>query len=179
MQERLESSPVGRRAISWLAILVVASVVLSNLPGSELKNRLMRAARPVLLVTGLDQNWGVYAPNPPTSTAEVFARMTYSDGATHTWRIPRGNPVLRRPYRDYRWLKFSEYVNPSAHPDLLKGFVEWLARTELRDGRAPMRIVVVRRLRELVPPGEGGEKRPWKEEVVYEWEQGPEEQDRT
>ena len=64
MQERLESSAVGRAVISAFAVVTVVALALWNLPDSEIKRKALTVVRPYVTALGLEQNWGVFAPDP-------------------------------------------------------------------------------------------------------------------
>ena len=81
MQKRLESSRAGRAAISVFIVVTVVSVVVWNLPPSEIKNEALAFTGPYVRATGLNQNWGVFAPDPRRHTLELYARVRYADGS--------------------------------------------------------------------------------------------------
>ena len=91
MQERLESSRAGRAAISVFIVVTVVSVVVWNLPPSEIKNEALAFTGPYVRATGLNQNWGVFAPDPRRHTLELYARVRYADGSEEVVALPRGD----------------------------------------------------------------------------------------
>ena len=60
--------------------------------------------RPFVEATGLDQNWGVFAPNPRRQGIELEARIVFADGTRAVWTHPKGDPVIHA-YRTVRWRK--------------------------------------------------------------------------
>ncbi len=153
MQERLESSVLGRVLLSILILLVLACVVVWNLPESELARRGQYRLKPVVNAVGLDQTWAVFAPDPPRQELELEARIAYTDGTERTWRVPTGNALLGA-YRDYRWLKWAEWLTGGHDVPLWKWAAEWIVREERRAGRRPVSVTLIRQVFEL-PIGRG------------------------
>jgi hypothetical protein len=54
----------------------------------------LRADHPYLYGLDLEQNWGVFAPDPRQETVDVLARVSFADGSQQTWQIPRRDPVV-------------------------------------------------------------------------------------
>ena len=153
MQERLEASIVGRVLISVLVVVVLAAVLVLNLPESELGRRGRYRLKPVINATGLDQTWAVFAPDPPRQELELEARIAYADGTESTWRVPTGNPVLGA-YRDYRWLKWAEWMTSGGHLALWTPAAAYIARHEQAAGRNPVSVTLLRQVFDL-PLGSG------------------------
>lgn len=153
VQERLESSTAGRVVISLFLLITVISLVVWNLPQSELKKQGLKPVRPYVNATGLDQNWGVFAP-PPRQLVVLEARIAYEDGVQRTWSLPRGGPVLDA-YWDYRWRKYTEWARNDNRRYLWEPTAAWIARHERAQGRRPVTVVLSRRVTQLRPPGAG------------------------
>lgn len=157
VQERLESSRAGRAVIS-LGILVVLGVLLTwNLPASELARRTQPWFQRLTYGTGLDQNWSVFAPDPPQSELNFQARILYDDGTERTWEVPEGN-ALTGAYWDYRWVKWGEIISAGTDARNWLPAAEWIARQETDAGRRPVSVTLVRRI-EPIPIG-GGQDQP-------------------
>jgi hypothetical protein len=166
VQQRLESSVAGRAAISVFLLFTVFSLVVWNLPSSEIKRRAFKVVRPYITATSLDQNWGVFAPDPRRISIDIQARVRYADGTSETIDVPRGNDVYGA-YWDYRWWKWAEWIRQDAQKDLWKPAALWFARKASTDGRKPTRVVLVRRWYDLRPPGPGPSRGPWHEFAFY------------
>ncbi len=148
VQQRLESSRIGRLVIS-LGILVVLGTVLTwNLPSSELAIRTQPPFQRVLYATGLDQNWSVFAPDPPRAEVDFQARIAYNDGTERLWEVPTGDPVLGA-YWDYRWLKWGEIVSAGIDARLWLPAARWIARQETDAGRHPVTVTLFRHITPL------------------------------
>ncbi len=159
MQERLESSVGGRMLISLFIGVVLLVVVVWNLPASDLGRRAQYRVGGIVNAMGLDQTWAVFAPDPPRQELNLEARIVYDDGTERSWRVPTGDPVLS-PYRDYRWLKWAEWMANGSDVSLWAPAAAWIAREEENAGRHPVSVSLVRQSYDL-PIGKGrGEPRP-------------------
>jgi hypothetical protein len=166
VQQRLESSPAGRIAISVFVVFTLVCVVFWNLPDSEIKRKSLGVVRPYMTATSLEQNWGVFAPDPRRQTLEVIARVRYADGGQETLQVPRGNDFFGG-YWDYRWWKWVEWVRQDARRDLWKPAALWFAGRAAADGRTPTQVVLVRRWYDILPPGPGPDRTEWREAEFY------------
>ena len=153
LQERLEASVVGRVVISLFVLFTVVGLVVWNMAPSELRKQALRTFRPYVNATGLDQNWGVFAP-PPRQLVVLEARIAYEDGTHRAWTLPRGAPLLDA-YWDYRWRKYTEWARNDNRRFLWEPTAAWIARHERAQGRRPVTVVLSRRVTPLRPPGPG------------------------
>ena len=166
LQERFEASDIGRMLISAALIFTIIGLVVWNLPGGKLQQRLIPVERPYFQAAGLDQGWGVFAPDPRQTTNDFYARLDYPNGSQIVWRYPLGNPLLAT-YRTFRWQKWSEHVTIDVQY-LLAPTAQWLVRTKVRDGQHPVEVTLVQRFADTPPPDS---KAPlqWQENVLYTW----------
>ena len=167
MQERLERSRAGRVGISLFVIVVVASIVASGLTNGSLKPALLRHDQKLLALTGLDQRWDIFAPDPRRKVVDVRATIAYADGRVEQWRPPRGVPVLGG-YWDGRWRKWMDnamLVGPRS--ELWPGLAAWLGRERVKNGRQPVRVTLLGRYYEQRGPGATPLRGPWRDLVVY------------
>lgn len=174
MQQRIEANPLGRRMLSGVLVLILGAMIVSNLPPSRLRTTAMRSLRPVLDLTGLHQNWNLFAPNPRRVTLHLEARITYADGTTETWQPPKGDPFVG-VYRTFRWRKWASYVvDRSDDSDLWAPTAAWIAGTRVRDGKRPVLVEIVRRSYVAPRPGSGSTRvPPWRERVLFTARYGP------
>lgn len=159
-QEKLESDPLGRASITGVIIFVLGTLLASNLPDSGLQRVIADVVRPVRNGVGLDQAWGVFAPDPRSTVYDFEARITYDDGTTARWRFPDGDPVISS-YRDYHWQKFSESVRLDNQKQLWRPFAAWLAQLHDARDRHPVSVTLIRRWSDLNPPGTNPDRGPW------------------
>lgn len=169
VQQKLESSRVGRAAISVFIVVTIASVVVWNMPSSALKAEALAFTGPYVRAAGLNQNWGVFAPDPRRHTLQLLARVRYADGSEEVVSIPRGGRLVGG-YWDYRWRKWAEWTSTDDHSDLWQPAAEWFARRARTQGRSPVSVTLVRRWRDLLPPGTGPSAGEWQEYAYYTYE---------
>ena len=103
----LAGTRLGRLSISVVVVCVFASIVVANLPDSPTQDRLSPIAEPLVDGLGVRQGWAVFSPNPTSISVLLEARLTYDDGTTSTWRVPRGGPVLDS-VRSERWRQIDQ-----------------------------------------------------------------------
>jgi hypothetical protein len=153
LQERFESSVPGRVVISLVLIATLITILTANLPASRLQDLLVSADHAYLYGAGLDQGWGVFAPEPRRETIDFTARVTFADGSQATWQVPKRNSVIGE-YIDYRWLKWTEYVVSPAHTELSRPIALYVARKLATPQRRPVRVSLTNRWYQLDPPGD-------------------------
>ncbi len=143
VQQRLESSRLGRLVLSVGILVILGAVFTWNLPPSELARKTQPSFQRIIYATGLDQNWSVFAPEPPRAEVNFRARIAYQDGTERTWNVPTGDALLGA-YWDYRWLKWGEIVSAGIDARLWLPAAQWIARQEIGAGRRPMTVTLFR-----------------------------------
>jgi hypothetical protein len=166
LQDRIEEALLGRAMISAFVAITVVALVLWNLPDSDVRARALPVVEPYIWSTGLDQNWGVFAPDPRREVTNLVARATYADGRVEEFEFPRGDPLLFA-YWDYRWRKWDEWAVGTEHQDLWQPTAAWFAREAADAGEAPLNVTLVKRSYALLPPGPGPERGAWQENAYY------------
>jgi hypothetical protein len=161
---RFEESVVGRVVISLCLVFTLGAILVVNMPDSELKGTVSTVTAPFLNATGLDQNWGVFA-TPRMLSAYVDGRVDYRDGSSGVFPIP-ARPGLAA-YSDYRWQKFEEMVRTDDNQQLWAPYAEYLANRARAEGHDPVRVSLVRRWADTLPPGPGADRGPWREFTFY------------
>jgi hypothetical protein len=151
-QERFEGSRWGRIAISGFLLLTLVATVASNLPASHLRSEILKPGQKYLNALGLEQNWGVFAPDPRRQVIGLRARITYSNGDVEIWRPPSGGPLIGT-YWDYRWRKFAEFATADNQQALWHWTAAWLAKTKRQGNARPTLVTLVKRSYDLPPPG--------------------------
>lgn len=163
------ASRLRRGLISVFLIVTIVSVVSHFLYAPALQKAMYKVTRPYAAALALDQNWGVFAPEPRPQTISMRARIFYADGTAEWWDLPKSNPVIGE-YVDYRWRKWLEYIiNPDFRTVLFKPLAVWLARTHADAHHVPVRIVFVTRWFDLYSPGavKGRLRSDWREAAYY------------
>jgi hypothetical protein len=170
--ERFEASARGQALLSVLLVVVIAGIVVVNLPDSKLTSTASDVADPMVNALGLNQNWNVFAPEPRKESIGLRARVTFADGGHTTWRPYVGGDLIGH-YRDYRWGKYMENVRLDSNRALWPGLAAWVARTAEEDeGRTVARVVLIRRWREVRPPGARTNQGPQQQYLFYRWRPG-------
>jgi predicted DCC family thiol-disulfide oxidoreductase YuxK len=167
LQQRIEQSDFGRGLITAFLLATLIAIVVENLPNSAIRHHVMRPGQPYLNALGLDQNWGLFAPDPRRSVIDVYAIVKYDDGSTAVWRFPH-NDALVGTYRDYRWRKWAENVfNTDNGVVLWRPAAVWAGRQMSRAGRQEQTVTLVRRWANLSPPGVSPSQRPWRSQSFF------------
>ena len=79
-----------RIVITIFLLITLAAVLVQNMPTSVTKAGLIVAAQPYLNLTGLDQGWSIFSPNPRQQSVFVLARIDRADGSVELRPIPTG-----------------------------------------------------------------------------------------
>ena len=166
LQERFERSRVGRVLISLFVLATLVTVLTANLPASRLQSVLLRADHPYLNAADLEQNWGVFAPDPRTQTVEVMARVQFADGSQETWQIPARDPVVGE-YIDYRWRKWEEWVVSPSYAFLYRPGAIYAARRLATPERQPVRVGLIDRSHQITVPGQAATSLPGSTDHTY------------
>jgi hypothetical protein len=159
----------GRRVRDVVAIVLVGSMAVSALPDSGLGDTLRTVERPVTDVTGLSQNWALFAPVPRNNFLRLRAEIERADGTVEEWIPPVGDRLVG-VYRTYRWRKWANGVVVPDASLLHRGAAEHL-RARFADAGPP--ITEVRLYRgwfQQEPPGSGvpADREPaFVEELLY------------
>jgi len=168
LQRRIEESPLGRGALSTLLVVTLVAIVAINLPGSDLRQQLLRVGQPYLNALGLDQNWALFAPDPRRVAIDVTALVQFDDGSTASWSFPHDG-ALFGAYRDYRWRKWEESLitDPAAGSQLWEPATLWAASREARPGHSISRVTLLERYASIAAPGVQPSVGPSRQRTLY------------
>jgi len=162
----LARTPWGRAVLSVFLVLTLAAVISSVMPESTLRDDLNGVALPYLVATGLDQRWGVFAPNPRQDTTFVSARVVQADGTVTVYPLPGGTGLSE--YWDYRWLKYGEWMwTLRAASTERATYARWIVERDRAAGGHPVRVILMRHTRDSKPPGPGPDYGPWTDVTFY------------
>ena len=155
IQERLESSRAGRWFISVVLVVILAGIVVANLPAGAVQRRLAVVTRPYMNATGLDQRWSMFT-YPRRDILFLEARVVHADGRVTTWRPPVDAGVLSG-YRAAHWRKLVEHVagrpeEPDTWPQLWEPLARYVASQATDDGARPVSVTLVKRTAFILPP---------------------------
>jgi hypothetical protein len=168
LSERIERSSLGRLIISVGIVLVVLCEVGTGIPSSAIKAKEGATAVRVSRFMGVEQNWGVFSPDPRSSSINMYAIVRFEDGSSERWDLPDGGPVVEN-FRYYRWRKWLERIRADDFSHLWEPSARWIA--SLHDDRpSPVtEVELIRLYRENVVRGE---QPPFKEFSYYTLELG-------
>jgi hypothetical protein len=157
-------------AASAVIVVLVAVVVLFNLPASAITRAAAPVVNAIALPLGLDQNWAVFAPRPPSRQDNVEVNVTMTSGVTRTWTLPRANPVFGVP-TSHRWRKLKETLvtTPTLRPD----FAHWAVRRLTPSGDRAVHVEMILRTVGMPPPGSDETGQPGVETLYSEDLAGP------
>lgn len=163
LSERFERSSVGQLVISIGIVLVLLAEVGTHLPSSALERSIGPTANQVVRLLASEQAWGVFAPNPRTTSLEVEGRVTFEDGSTAVWTIPEG-PNIGANLRFYRWRKWLERVRSDGYRSIWRPTAEWIATLYDDEPSPVVRVELVRRFHENALEGQ---QPPWQEFTYF------------
>jgi hypothetical protein len=149
--QRFETSTAGQAVLSALMLVLIAGVLLWNLPPGPPRDAVRPTAGTVLQAVGLEQDWALFAPDPRGFGVGVYATVTHRDGRVATWRPPH-NGLLVTPYRTYRWQKYVERLRADDYAGLWAPTARWVAT---QAGPDVTRVVLTRTFRDVAVPGAG------------------------
>jgi hypothetical protein len=141
LSERIERSSLGQLVISAGIVLFLLVEITTNLPASAITRQLGQTPDKLARLMGVEQEWGVFAPNPRSQSLDMSAEVTFADGSTTTWDLPDGDQ-LTGALRYYRWRKWLERVRADDFRDIWEPTAQWIA--SLYEGRdSPVRQVTL------------------------------------
>lgn len=162
---RSTGSTRRRVLVSVFLVVTVAAVLVQNMPDSVIKSGLMVPARPYLNLTGLDQSWSIFSPNPRQQTVYVLARVERADGSVAVHPVPTG--IGPSEYWGYRWQKYEESLSDPSRRALWRPYAEWVVNQDQRQGGEPVKVTLVRRVSDNLPPGRQPDALPFVDQEFY------------
>ena len=175
LQERIEGSGPGRALISLVIMVTLVAVVVINLPESHLRRSLSKVTQPYLNAVGLDQAWGVFAPDPRRESLRLEVQLQYADGKAEVWRAPARNDVFGG-YSDYRWRKLEENVLAEGVGEgaSAESLARWVVREQRERSEVPTMVTVQGARSPLPPPGpNAGNPSPYVPEQLLQMQVTP------
>jgi hypothetical protein len=162
-QERFESTPVGEVAISVLIALVLIVAVSWSMPDSAIRRKAVSIVEPVALISGLDQAWYMFAPDPFRRLETVVIEFETANGERRTWDFPLGGVATQFTW--YRWHKLKEQAVRT--PEIRAGIVRYAGGQVLVASDYPAQATMVLTAEDFPPPGTTAEPSPPFTEVLY------------
>jgi hypothetical protein len=152
--ERIERSVGAQVVIGILIVTALLCQLATHLPeGSAVENEVGRSASYLVRLAAVESQWGVFAPNPRSTSLKLEGRVTFEDGSTAVWQVPDG-PRLGANFRYYRWRKWLERVRSDDFRSLWHPTCQWIV--SLYDGlESPVaKVQLVRLFRDNAITGE-------------------------
>ncbi len=172
LSERIERSVTGRIAISIAVVLLLLLEVATHLPTTwALHRSVADPADTAIRIVASEQQWGVFSPDPRSTSLRIEGRVTFEDGTTEVWHLPEG-PRVGANLRFYRWRKWLERVRADDLRSLWEPTARWIA-SEYDDRPSP--VAKVQLVRFFHPNTLLGEAPPYDEFVYYTYVPTPDE----
>jgi hypothetical protein len=144
-----------RRAFisGFIMFHLVAILCTAIPPVSLISTNMRRAVEPYMLLTGLQQVWAMFSPDPPTFMNYVEAEVTYHDGQTIIWKFPiPGDSGYYKRYFLERYRKWgNDYIRTDQFKDLWPDAARYVARINDTRSVAPDTIRFFRRWATIPP----------------------------
>lgn len=162
LSERVERSATGRLVISALMVLFVLVEIGTGIPSSAIKAKEGATAARIIRVMGVEQNWGVFSPDPRAASIDMYAIVRFEDGTSARWDIPDGANVVEN-LRYYRWRKWLERIRADDYQRIWEPSARWIGSL-YENGPSPVtEVELIRQFRDNVVSG----KQPPYEEFSY------------
>ncbi len=158
------SRGVTHRVRSVLGVAVVAVsaafIVIYALPDAPITQHVPRWVYNTGDVVTLNQNWALFAPDPPSTDVQLDFVITDADGTVTVESLPTG-PIWLPTARSERWRKVRERVTPTSAAERWPEVLQWSLAQLKAAGRDPQQIELRRRWIEREPdnPDDAGTQR--------------------
>jgi hypothetical protein len=125
--ERIERSVGAQIVIALLIVAALLAQLVTHLPGtSALEDEIGGSANRLVRLAAMEAQWGVFAPNPRSTSLKIEGRVEFEDGSTATWHLPDGARIGAN-LRYYRWRKWLERVRSDDFRNLWEPTCQWIA----------------------------------------------------
>jgi hypothetical protein len=125
--ERVERTVAAQVLIAILIVTALLAQVVTHLPGaSAVEDELGPSASYLVRLGAVESQWGVFAPNPRSTSLKIEGRVTFEDGSTAVWHLPEGARIGGN-FRYYRWRKWLERVRSDDFRSLWEPTCQWIA----------------------------------------------------
>ncbi len=146
--------PIKRIAINAFIIFHLVAIVCWAVPLNTLLVSVVNiTVMPYVVLAGLDQNWGLFAPTPLSLNCRVEAEITYADGSMRVWKFPLpqdfGHSYFKERDRNWGNSSIRMNVNFALWPDAAR----YVARLNNNRGSPPVSVKFVRYWSQIGPPG--------------------------
>ncbi len=147
LAERVEQSSLGQIVISGAIALALLATIGTHLPSSSVSRSVSERSNQLTHAMGIEQAWGVFAPDPRSTSLDLEALVTFADGSTDRWTMPDGDAFVGN-LRYYRWRKWLERVRSDDYSNIWDQTARWIARQYDDDDKPVVRVELIRYFRE-------------------------------
>jgi hypothetical protein len=145
-----------RLAISAFLVFHLGVVIIINMPPSPLRGQLWWPVIHYLVPIGLDQSWGMFAPNPVMSPMTLEVMTVDKDGIQRTFAFPKmtdyspwtGIPRVRHS----KFTSVCGVLNNTAHREFATRHA--IRQLKIPASSFPVEAELVYQVLETPPPGE-------------------------
>lgn len=149
---------VPKAVISAFILMYVLVLVVWLQPNQRWRNNVLQPVRPIIMFSGLWQNFEVFAPDPRKVNIHLDAEVTFADNTRTIWEYPRMDKLdyLERMVKErYRKLGM-DYANWDENKKIWPDLARYIARQEAASrGRVPIQVVLRRHFTFIPPPDIG------------------------
>lgn len=150
------------RSVLGVAVVAVTGVfiVIYALPDAPITRHIPKWVYSTGDAVSLNQNWALFAPDPPTTDVQLDFVITDADGKVTVESLPSG-PAWLPTARSERWRKVRERVTPTSAATRWPEVLQWSLAQLKASGRDPQKIELRRRWidREADNPDDAGTER--------------------
>jgi hypothetical protein len=125
---------------------------------------------PYMNLSGLNQGWNLFAPEPQSINAYLVAEIAYRDGQSKTWKfpVPQDFGIFRRYFmaRQLKWsadnLRLDD--NHALWPDAAR----YVARLNNQPDNPPVAVTLIRHW-SFIPPPQSGQPETWSQFAFFKY----------
>jgi hypothetical protein len=145
-----------RLAISAFLAFHLGVVAIINMPPSPLRTRLFWPVTNYLVPLGLDQGWGMFAPNPSMHPSPMEVLTVDKDGIQRTYAFPKMTDFS--PWRGIPRVRHSKFTSVcgqsgnTAHREFATRYA--IRQLKIPASSFPVEAELLVQVRETPPPGE-------------------------
>ena len=145
-----------RLAISAFLLFHITVVVVINMPPSPLRAWLFWPVMNYLVPIGLDQSWGMFAPNPVMNPMTMELLTVDKDGIQRTYAFPKMTDFS--PWEGIPRVRHSKFTsvcgtaNNTAHREFAARYA--IRQLKIPATSFPVEAELVYQVRETPPPGD-------------------------
>jgi hypothetical protein len=150
-QQRFEESILGEVVLSGLVAVILVIGVVWNLPDSQTRDELRPIVKPVAAATGFDQQWGIYAPNPPSRIRTLEVHVTMADGTMRIRTFQPGDRIIGA-FSSIHWKKLMAEAADEAK--LRRSIARWVTDEMTEPPERAIRIEMILLTESLQLPGD-------------------------